>query len=200
MGLFNHSNYAVLMEGPGRLVYREGNDEFVFPVFEEDGNVIICGEPSKRRIHYFFGWYLNRKALSTSGTERILPRLIEYFRRMERVARIFDRGDPEGKSFVFYPELFEARGRASEILEKAGFAWFSHYGSIDLLHEEYGLEVCGIKEEIDVEPIGAAMRAGFPQWHFCWVCHKDCGREPGWKYRIHMFRRRSADGRFVDAE
>lgn len=198
MGLLPTSKGKVLIDGPGRLIYREKNREYLFGFYEEDGEVIIVGEPSRWRIHYFFGWYWLPLEFSTAERERILPAILEHFRSEERSARVFDRGDEDGRGFVFYPELFEARGRAFEVLEEAGFVWFSDYSSIDLLHEEYGLEVCGIREARNVKTIEAAMREGFPQWHFSGVCHHDYGREPGWKFRIHMFRRRCGGGRVAE--
>lgn len=200
MGLFSHKKYEVVMDVPGRLTYREGIHENVFPVFEEDGEIVIVGYPSSQRVHFFFGWYLDWRNFSADDGARIFPRLLNHFRASGRRARLFERGDAGDGSFVFYPELFELRGKASDVLDEAGFAWFSHYGSIDLLHQEYGLEVCGIHEESSVEPIATAMKSGFPQWHYFGLCHKDYGREPGWKFSIHMFPRRCGGGRCVDVE
>jgi hypothetical protein len=200
VGTLGSSGYKVLMDGPGRIIYREANHEYLFPVFEEDGEIIIGGDPSKRRIHFFFGWYWHPTEFSKDERDRILPRLINHFTRAGSPARVFDRGDEDGRGFVFYPELFDARTQASEVLERAGFAWFSEYGSIDLLHEEYGLEVCGIHEEANVKRIADTMQAAFPQWHFAGVCQKDFGPEPGWKFRIHMLRRRCGGERWVNAD
>ena len=200
MGIFARNKYEVLTEASGRLTYRESNHEYVFPIFEEDGEIVIAGYPSRRRIHFFFGWHWDWSDFPPSASARILPRLLDHFRRSGRRVRLFERGDADGESFVFYPQLFDLRSRASDILDAAGFAWFSHYSSIDLLHQEFGLEVCGIHEESIVEPIATAMRSGFPQWHYFSVCHKDYGREPGWKFSIHMFPRRCGGGRCVDAE
>jgi hypothetical protein len=197
MSLFRN-RYEVLTDTPGGLTYREGNHEYVFPVFEEDGEIVIVGVPTRRRIRFFFGWYGDWRNFSASAGARILPRLLEHFHRGGRQARLFERGDAE--SYVFYPELFELRSRAADILDEAGFVWFSHYSSIDLLHPEYGLEVCGIHEESSVEPIAAAMMSGFPQWHYSSICHKEYGREPGWKFSIHMFSRPCGGGRCVDTE
>ena len=200
MGLFTRDKYQVLMNTPGRLTYREGNHEYIFPWFEEDGEIVIAGCPSRHRIHFFFGWYTEWRDFSANASARILPRLLDHFQRNGQRVRLFERGDLDGESFVFHPELFELRSRASVILDEAGFAWFSHYSSIDLLHSEYGLEVCGIHDESSVDPIATAMQAHFPQWHYHGICHRFCGREPGWKFSIHMFRRRSGGGRFVDSE
>jgi hypothetical protein len=200
MGLFARNNYEVFTDTPGRLTYREGNQEYVFPVYENDGEMVIVGNPSHRRIYLFFGWYWEPREVPADLGARILPRLLDHFRRSGRRARLFDRGDEDGQPFVFYPELFELRSRASEILNQAGFAWFNHYSSIDLLHQEYGLEVCGIHEQSSLKPIAAAMQSSFPQWHYFGVCHNDYGREPGWKFSIHMFPRRCGGDKCVEGE
>ena len=36
-------HYSVQVPGLGRLVYREGNHEYTFPVYEEDGAVVVVG-------------------------------------------------------------------------------------------------------------------------------------------------------------
>jgi hypothetical protein len=96
---------------------------------------------------------------------------------------------------VAIPFDAERQSKKSNILAEAGLELFSDYGSIDLLHEEYGLEVCGIQQEAKVDPIVEVMRKGFPHWHYYGLCHKDCGREPGWKFAIHMFPRPCGGGR-----
>lgn len=199
MGLFS-DQYTVVVNGPGRVVYREGNREYLFPFYEEDGDLIVSGEPTKQRVHLFFGWYWLTARVSEMEVERILPRVIGHFRNTGRRVRAFDRGNADGQGFVFHPELFEARARASDAIEVAGFSMFSDYSSIDLLHEEYGLEICGIRKEKDVETITKALQLTFPHWHFTGVCFKCGRRDPGAKLRIHMFRRRSSGGRFEDTE
>lgn len=164
------------------------------------GGVVVVGEPARWRIHYFFGWYWLPLEFSTADRERILPAILEHIQSEGRSARVYDRGDEDGRGFVFYPGLFEARGRASEVLEAAGFVWFSDYGSIDLLHEEYGLEVCGIQDERNIREIRSAMERAFPHWLFTSVCRKCGERDPGAKLRIHMFRRRCGGEKWVGTE
>ena len=55
--------------------------------------------------------------------------------------------------FAFHPELFELRNEVLEALGSHGFAWLSEFASIDLLHDVYGLEVCGIRAEDDARSI-----------------------------------------------
>jgi hypothetical protein len=179
-------NYSVESPGIGRLVYHEGNREYTFPVYEEDGTIVLVGVPSSQRIHYFFSWYSHPTEFSASDRDRILPRIEEYFRFCGREVRVFTR-DGESENFELYPQLFEHRGRASELLEEAGYTWFSDYNSIDLIHEEYGLEISGIQDERHIKPILAALQRGFPHWHHHKVCLHDHGREPGWTLAIHLF-------------
>lgn len=180
-------NYSVGNPGAGRLLYREGNREYTFPIYEEEGAWVLVGVPSSQRIHFFFNWYWHPREFPASARERILPRIEEYLRQAGATVRIFERSADETEDFEFYPELFEHRGRASELLEAAGYTWFSDYSSIDLLHEEYGLEICGVQNEQDVKPIAEALQRGFPHWHHHKICLHDCGRDPGWAVSICMF-------------
>src|SRR5438552_12616949 len=49
--------------------------------------------------------------------------------------------------FAFHPELFEHRTLALEALAAHDLHWFEHFGSVDLLHDLFGLEVCGISKK-----------------------------------------------------
>jgi hypothetical protein len=66
--------------------------------------------------------------------------------------------------FRFAPELFELRTNVIESLDAQGFAWFSHYSSVDCLHDVYGIEVCGIKEHEDAVSILRILVQMFPDW------------------------------------
>ncbi len=179
-------NYSVQSPGAGRLLYREGNREYTFPIFQENGVFILVGVPSSQRIHFFFNWYAQPQEFPPAARDRILPRIEEHLRAAGERVRIFDREEPGG-DFIFYPELFESRNRAIELLEAAGLQWFSDYASIDLLHGEYGLEIGGIQNESDVRIIAEALQDGFPHWHHQNVCVHDHGREPGWTVALCMF-------------
>jgi hypothetical protein len=88
--------------------------------------------------------------------------------------------------FTFHPELFELRERVLEALAEAGYDWLSHYGSVDLMHDLFGLEVCGVPDEDDVEPITRLLRTMFPDWPYTHSYYKETfTREPGWKIQIH---------------
>tara|TARA_Y100000588_G_scaffold337667_1_gene379277 strand:+ start:438 stop:746 length:309 start_codon:yes stop_codon:yes gene_type:complete len=86
----------------------------------------------------------------------------------------------------FHPELFECRSRAVEALEEGGFAWMSHYGSVDILHQEYGLEVCGIHQQDDAGKILDILRKLFPDWIYAHAYYEDYGREMGWRALLYQ--------------
>jgi hypothetical protein len=87
--------------------------------------------------------------------------------------------------FAFHPEMFELRNDVLDLLTEHGFAWLSDFTSIDLLHDVYGIEVCGIREEADARTIETLLRKRFPSWRYSRRYYKDAGtREPGWKVII----------------
>jgi hypothetical protein len=89
------------------------------------------------------------------------------------------------KSFEFHAELFEFRSAVLEALSDNGFAWLSHFGSIDLLHDLYGLEVCAIREEADARAIERLLRGMFPKWRYQRTYYEDQNLgELGWKVII----------------
>ena len=67
-------------------------------------------------------------------------------------------------SFRFAPELFEVRNDVMERLSEEGFDWLSHYSSVDPIHDEYGIEVCGIREQDDAVAILDLLTRMFPRW------------------------------------
>jgi hypothetical protein len=88
-------------------------------------------------------------------------------------------------SFAFHPELFELRNDVLEMLGDNGFAWLSDFGSIDLLHDAYGLEVCGIVEEADARTIKRLLHKMFASWRYSRMFYREgWTREPGWKIII----------------
>ncbi|MBI3272572.1 MAG: hypothetical protein HYZ53_26520 [Planctomycetes bacterium] len=89
-------------------------------------------------------------------------------------------------AFRFFPELFAIRAEAMEVLASAGFEWMTHYSSVDLLHELYGLEVCGIPDQQDALRIRSLLMEHFWRWEFDRLVLKDWGdRDLGWKVVIH---------------
>jgi hypothetical protein len=89
------------------------------------------------------------------------------------------------ESFAFHADLFELRNVVLEMLADHGFAWLSDFGSIDLLHDVYGLEVCGIRDEADAHTIQTLLRQKFSTWPYSRMHYKDAStREPGWKVMI----------------
>jgi hypothetical protein len=195
--------YEIQTTEPGVLTYRQGGTEFRFPVYNEDGETVFVAWPTSKRIFLYFafgGWTLVPKEFSKRDHDRITAHVIEHFQREGARVRVLERPEADEQGLQFHPELFECKGRASELLDTAGLVWLSDYSSIDLLHEEFGLEVCGIHEDSNVELIVRAMRSGFPHWHYSHACFKDGGREPGWKFTLHMFPRRCGGGRCIDAD
>lgn len=189
MRAFPPKNRPVIQEEPGCLIYREGNEEFTFPVFEEDGQIVFVSQPSFHRTFLIFHWTASREPWTAGQRERVLGACLGYLRRAGRRVHLFDGADDSDGSFIFRPELFASRGQAADALAEGGFDMFGDYSSIDILHEEYGLEICGIREKAAVEPISAIMEKTFPHWHHGRACGKDYGIEPGWTVSLHMFRR-----------
>ena len=195
--------YEIQSTEPGVLTYRQGGTEFRFPVYKEDGEVVFVAWPTSKRVFLYFafgGWTVVPKEFPKRDHDRITTHVVRHFRKEGARVRVLERPEKDEKGLQFHPQLFECKGRASELLDEAGFTWFSDYSSIDLLHEEFGLEVCGIREDSNVEPIAQAMRGGFPHWHYSHVCFKDGERDPGWKFALHMFPRGCGGGRCVDAD
>jgi hypothetical protein len=89
------------------------------------------------------------------------------------------------KPFEFHAELFEFRNTLMETLSENGFTWLSDFGSIDLQHDVYGLEVTGIREESDAKEIEAILRKMFPGWRYYRTFYEDKNLgELGWKVMI----------------
>ena len=95
--------------------------------------------------------------------------------------------------FQFHPELFEDRTRVMEELSAAGYEWLSHYSSVDVIHDQYGLEVCGIRAEADARAIHVLLRRLYPDWLTGKLCFKDRGADPGFKAKVFRDRRQRHD-------
>ena len=67
-------------------------------------------------------------------------------------------------AFRFAPELFEVRNDVMERLTEEGFDWLSHYSSVDPIHDDYGIEVCGILQRDDAVAIQKLLMTMFPAW------------------------------------
>jgi hypothetical protein len=90
--------------------------------------------------------------------------------------------------FAFHPELFEHRTLALEALAAHDLHWFEHFSSVDLLHDLFGLEVCGIIDQRDAELALCVLQETFPEWSHSDVYYRRYGRERGWKALIHKHR------------
>jgi len=92
--------------------------------------------------------------------------------------------------FAFPPELFEHRSLAIETLSAHGYEWFTQFSSVDLLHDLFGLEVCGIPEEGDAKRIIEILEEIFPDWSYTDICYGDYERDRGWQAIIFKSPRR----------
>src|SRR5262249_49418228 len=156
------------------LSYSEGSTHYRFPIYEEDGRVVFVAWPTTQRTFLLLhNWTRAPREFPDADRHRITARIVDHFRRQGLRVRVVTREEDEEQGLQFHPELFECKGLATEILDAAGFSWLSEYGSIDLLHEEFGLEVCGINEEASVQPIVNVLCSAFPHWHYHHVCQKD---------------------------
>ena len=88
-------------------------------------------------------------------------------------------------AFTFHPDLFEHRNDALAALDEAGYQWMTDFSTIDVLHDLYGLEVCGIKDEDDAQRILELLQQTF-RWSHGHTYLKEWGsRDPGWKVVVH---------------
>ena len=89
------------------------------------------------------------------------------------------------KPFEFHAELFDFRNSVFEALSENGFSWLADFGSIDLQHDVYGLEVTAIHEKADAMAIEKLLREMFPGWRYRRTFYEDHNlRELGWKVMI----------------
>src|SRR5687768_5471674 len=93
----------------------------------------------------------------------------------------------------FHPELFEQRARALEHLSEAGLVWLSDFSTVDLLQEDYGVEVCGISEESAANHIADLLCDLFPDWRYGRISYQDKSRDRGWKVEIFKWSRDDKD-------
>jgi hypothetical protein len=83
--------------------------------------------------------------------------------------------------FAFHPELFEHRTLALEALAQRDYIWLEDFTSIDLLHDVFGLEVCGIPEKRNAAIILSILREAFPDWSHSDIYYHQYERDRGWK-------------------
>jgi hypothetical protein len=180
-------NCSVETHHAGAVVYREGNREFTFPAYEEDGMLVLVGSPSLEQVRFFFNWYPCQATLSPETLRSVVERIQEHMFEKGVETRLFERSE----DFEYYPELFEHRSHALELIASSGCEWMRDYASIDLLQEDYGLEVCGIRHEQQIHTIIETLQCGFPHWHHLQVSTREHGLEEGWSVSVSMFRPRS---------
>jgi len=71
-----------------------------------------------------------------------------------------------------------------EALAANGYEWFTDFSSVDLMHDLFGLEVCGIPEEEDAVVVLAILEEVFPEWPYSDIHYHDYDRDRGWKALI----------------
>src|SRR5258705_350160 len=81
-----------------------------------------------------------RRAELSRERPAISARLADENTRLDRTdCQLFSDEAATADAFRFAPELFEDRTRVMEELVAEGFAWFSHYSSVDCLHDVHGI-------------------------------------------------------------
>src|SRR5215472_14906964 len=124
--------YEIQSAEPGVLIYRQGGTEFRFPVYKEEGEIVFVAWPTSKRIFLYFafgGWTLVPKEFSKRDHDRITVQVVQHFRKEGARVRVLEPPKKDAQGLQFHPQLFECKGRASELLDTAGFAWFSDYSS-----------------------------------------------------------------------
>jgi hypothetical protein len=66
-------------------------------------------------------------------------------------------------------------------LEREGYRFLESYTAIDLIHEEYGLEVCGVREYDDAQRIIDILCCTFNNWVWRSCYYDDYSLDIGWK-------------------
>ena len=84
-----------------------------------------------------------------------------------------------------------------EVLSQKGFDFLAHYSTVDLLHNEFGLEVCGIKEEEEGKAILRILKETFSEWPYSQIHYRDHKRDRGWK--VVICKRRDERGNWKSA-
>lgn len=88
-------------------------------------------------------------------------------------------------SFAFHPELFEVRARAMERLEAADVLWFRDFSSVDLGHDQYSIEICGVGDEQTARKIEGVLLTAFSGCSVnVWL--KDYGADEGWRVDVYI--------------
>jgi hypothetical protein len=97
--------FEVDIEQSGRLIYREGNYEYIFPCYGEDGEVVIVDVPTRARLFLFFNWAPIPKNFSEKDIARIRSNLIEYFRRVKKNAKFLILNPGKNSRLLFIPNF-----------------------------------------------------------------------------------------------
>jgi hypothetical protein len=85
---------------------------------------------------------------------------------------------------TFHPELFDIRAQVIAKLATAGFLGMTDFSSVDLLHEEFGVEVSGILDLESAKKMQLLLCDLLPDWPYTSAHYIDYGIEPGWVIEI----------------
>ncbi len=130
---------------------------------------------------------LNKRAKRDGLTFRIRnmsPDVAEIFRAISPAIVSLGHDVSRGDINRFAPELFQNRREVFRALKSAGFDWMVHFKTVDLLHDLYGVEVCGIKHERDARSILELLSEMHPSWHQMQPWYKG-GPDWGWQAAVH---------------
>lgn len=90
------------------------------------------------------------------------------------------RDDVPQCRFTFASELIGFRGELIGSLSNSGFEVGVDYSSIDILHDVYGFEVCGIQCPENAMQITRELMRLFPGWTPGWLHAPDTASQQGW--------------------
>jgi hypothetical protein len=125
-----------------------------------------------------------KKLLDRFATFALRHRTERYEQELNKLLQVYESQD-EADALRFAPELLELRAKVIEQLAEDGVLWLSHYSSVDMLHDVYGVEVCGIKDKDCAKAVYASLVRQLPEFMFRKTCYKDDGRDPSFVVSLH---------------
>jgi hypothetical protein len=84
------------------------------------------------------------------------------------------------RQFQFHPELLETCTNVRRVLDGNDIVWFRDFASVDAIHDDYGVEVCGIKNPTVAGRVLTILTQLLPALPYR-VCYLDDQKiDPGW--------------------